>query len=49
MPSTSLASKWLRRSPVSLEITYLPYMGPFCLTETGMSALPVPGGNFLTA
>ena len=31
LPSTSLASKWLRRSLVALDITYLPHMSPFCL------------------
>src|SRR5689334_8840486 len=31
LPSTSLASKWLRRSLVALGITYLPHMSLFCL------------------
>src|SRR5689334_6417605 len=31
LPSTSFASKWLRRSLVALDITYLPHMNPFCL------------------
>lgn len=39
-PSTSLASKWLRRSLVALDITYLPQMSPFCPTE------PVKDGDF---
>src|SRR5690349_6306583 len=30
LPSTSLASKRLRRSPVALDITYLPHISPFC-------------------
>src|SRR3982750_2652990 len=30
LPSTSLASKWARRSPVALDITYLPHIHSFC-------------------
>ena len=29
LPSTSAASKWRRRSPVALDITYLPHMPQF--------------------
>lgn len=38
LPSISLASKAERRSPVALDITYLPHMSLFCLTRT------MPGG-----
>jgi hypothetical protein len=40
LPSTSLASKWLSRSPVAFDITYLPHMKPFCPPGP-----PLPGGR----
>ena len=49
LPSISLASNWLRRSPVTRDITYLPHMGSLCPTSSSREGKPVCGKTRRTA
>jgi hypothetical protein len=45
LPSISLASNWLRKSPVALDITYLPHMDSLCPTSPSTEGEPEAAGH----